>query len=261
MAVVESIEYPFVAVEIQEQAEKPSLDFETNQLISFDPALSTGVLSASVGLSSSKKLFGNYSNEFKYEFSKDGNSYYKLNEPLWLSEGNCLGFYLLGDLTENEIGFEVKGVAQDKSETAELVSVGNLNFFGWEYKEKEFNMQPSRRYKLTGFYVRQAEGELNAKGNFFMDNLHNYNELLNSVSTIKSADIQVYPNPAHEWIYINIPDGNSGCMLQLYTLDGHLIKSSEGVRINVSEVLNGMYILKIKTKTTLTSQVVQIRHY
>ncbi|NDW19144.1 T9SS C-terminal target domain-containing protein [Dysgonomonas sp. 216] len=69
---------------------------------------------------------------------------------------------------------------------------------------------------------------------------------LENIHTIKN-DIGVYPNPATDYLILkNIPEGK--CIIDIYTVSGvHITRTSiqsKGQTIDVSQLQNGMYILK-----------------
>lgn len=86
---------------------------------------------------------------------------------------------------------------------------------------------------------------------------------LNSVNSIMTGDvqsptlgtleltkskIQIYPNPVVDIIKVSgIDDGQT---IQIYNIDGRLIRSENfDSRINISQLISGMYILRITTKS------------
>ncbi len=78
--------------------------------------------------------------------------------------------------------------------------------------------------------------------------------------------IQLYPNPAKEYITIEIPDpGASISSLQIYSMEGKLISHMDtdyqnAINMNVSHIRNGLYLLKINTKTNIYHKVLLIAH-
>ncbi|MEQ1746671.1 MAG: T9SS type A sorting domain-containing protein [Saprospiraceae bacterium] len=72
--------------------------------------------------------------------------------------------------------------------------------------------------------------------------------------------VKVYPNPASDFIYIELPDGGQS-EYQIFDLTGSLIMSgfvSNG-KIDVSSLLPGGYMLQIRSKSTLvTKKIVKI---
>lgn len=73
---------------------------------------------------------------------------------------------------------------------------------------------------------------------------------LMSTSELKSASIQVYPNPTSDYININSKEKIEAA--HLYSADGKLLKMIDGksihTQVSISELPAGSYILKLKTK-------------
>jgi hypothetical protein len=72
-------------------------------------------------------------------------------------------------------------------------------------------------------------------------------------SDLSKNKIQIFPNPVADFIRISgIEDGLS---IQIYNMDGRLIKSEMfDSKIDVSQLVPGGYILKINTRNFQTHQ-------
>lgn len=87
------------------------------------------------------------------------------------------------------------------------------------------------------------------------------NDITTSISDIKSA-FKVYPNPASNFLEIELDNPESSFSWQLLDLQGRSVKNGTargtGTRIELSSMLTGMYILDIQTPTQRTYQKIQI---
>lgn len=92
---------------------------------------------------------------------------------------------------------------------------------------------------------------------------------ISSVNEIEIAEdfFDVYPNPASGVLNITLHDGLNGEIQQveLFQIDGKenkLIagKSSEKITVNVSDLPNGMYIVKVQTKNKFAMKKIIISH-
>jgi cytochrome c peroxidase len=64
--------------------------------------------------------------------------------------------------------------------------------------------------------------------------------------TVHSGNIVIYPNPASDYITVQLPSGNF--FLSIYSLEGKLLKQSSvknNEQHNISELENGVYILRV----------------
>ena len=61
--------------------------------------------------------------------------------------------------------------------------------------------------------------------------------------------IQVFPNPAEDYVQIELPFNETQCVVTLLTCTGDVVKSHEftgiSTRLNLSDVQSGIYILRV----------------
>lgn len=74
--------------------------------------------------------------------------------------------------------------------------------------------------------------------------------MISSTLEINHSTIKIYPNPAVNFIIIDI-DGRLDVQVSLYSLNGQLLKTAKNVsRMDVQSVGSGMYLLEIKDLTS-----------
>ncbi|MBP2617116.1 T9SS type A sorting domain-containing protein [Chryseobacterium jejuense] len=67
------------------------------------------------------------------------------------------------------------------------------------------------------------------------------------IQEVSKGKIQVFPNPVSD--FIQISGINDGQVIQIYNIDGRLIRSEVfDSKVNVSQLTSGVYVLKIKTR-------------
>jgi len=69
--------------------------------------------------------------------------------------------------------------------------------------------------------------------------------------------VKVYPNPVSNIIHISYGTDEIATM-QLYTINGLLLKESQSRDLNVSDISTGTYILKVKLNDAFSSYPVMI---
>jgi hypothetical protein len=72
------------------------------------------------------------------------------------------------------------------------------------------------------------------------------------ISYPKADDFQIYPNPANDVLHINAPD-NSLLDVLVYNYTGTCVLHTKGVNrqpINISQLVSGLYLVKIITENT-----------
>ncbi|XZF12469.1 T9SS type A sorting domain-containing protein [Chitinophagaceae bacterium MMS25-I14] len=86
---------------------------------------------------------------------------------------------------------------------------------------------------------------------------NNGNVTYSNIVTIKSEKknmpvVKVYPNPATDWLQVSYPQLNESASAEIYDMQGRIIfrqvldNNTSLTRINVSGLVNGMYILSLK---------------
>lgn len=84
-----------------------------------------------------------------------------------------------------------------------------------------------------------------------------------SVSTpeLSSTDFHIYPNPAHDFIYIETGKNHQTYNLTIYSLEGKkvLSQTANNLMLDISSLSPGMYVIQIKTHTNQTySQKIRV---
>jgi hypothetical protein len=67
--------------------------------------------------------------------------------------------------------------------------------------------------------------------------------------------VKVYPNPCSDVIYVSVSTDENPFM-QLYSLNGVLLKKIRAKEMNVSDLSEGTYILKVKIREQEGSYVI-----
>ncbi|MFI3239661.1 MAG: Ig-like domain-containing protein [Bacteroidales bacterium] len=229
-------------------------DFEADQLFTPNTDESIGVTGDFRYLrSSAKYLFGTYSSMFLYEYDN-----YKECSAIWdyngdykqIDNGDCVGLYVYGDLNNHELYLGFTAGTDTKYE-----KVCNTNFLGWKYVEITLSsLESGVAYNLTNVKLAQTEAIYTMEGSFQLDNL-----VINRTSGVGAApvisDLSIYPITATTVIDVSAAD--EILKLQLINPAGSVVKSANGTQIVVSDMEDGVYILKITTdKGTVSSKVI-----
>lgn len=241
--IVEPIEYTFKAVDVK-VTDKPVVEtFETAALFSYDAAKSSNVTTATFARNTSDKLFDTSSGKFAYTFSgaSGGLAFYPVANPaLKVNSGQVLGAHLLGDLTGNEIYFELKA-----SDDLQYVKLTDLDFLGWEFAETALSsLTAGKDYTFTGIKIVQVEKPLTSSGSFSVDNLLLYDKLISSVDEQTLSGLHVYQSANKIQV---ISDQERIMSLKLYSIMGALLNRTSENEIDVASFPAGTYILKIST--------------
>ncbi|MEG1765921.1 MAG: N-acetylmuramoyl-L-alanine amidase [Muribaculaceae bacterium] len=232
-------------------------DFEDATQYSVTADASTGFVSATVKADASSKLFGSKCLNFDFEFvGNQGGEivYHNANKnDNFVTSSNKIGAHIYGDMSSHEV------YAIFSSETdIKYVKLCDLTFNGWKYVEIPLNtLEGDKDYSYVGIKLIQNTTPMGVKGAFKLDNLINFGKG-SGVDLIEVASLTVYPNPASEYIIANADGLIEG--MQLVSLSGANVADVAGNTINVSEIANGNYILKIKIAGNYAVRKVVVAH-
>lgn len=210
----------------------------------FDNTLSKSVISASVA-NSTTKLFDSYSYNLAYDFlgNSGGEVVYKFSEPyIQIKKDSILGLHIYGDLSGNEIYLTLSTLSGVFD-----VKLDSLHYNGWKFAEKLIGNAVPEDYtfNLIGLKIVQTSAPLSNKGSIFIDNLLIYNKILSYTSSPNIKNLKIYPNPAKNIIKIERNTNQNIKSVKLFSISGQIIKELSKENINVSDISNGTYILKI----------------
>ena len=85
---------------------------------------------------------------------------------------------------------------------------------------------------------------------------------VSNIENLKNAEIKIYPNPASEFINVQLSDNMSNAKLKIYNISGVLVKDIElndnSDKININELAKGMYIVEIKSNNSTKTQRITV---
>ncbi len=85
------------------------------------------------------------------------------------------------------------------------------------------------------------------KGHIYQIEFNDYYVQVTGINNVSTEQIKVYPNPANDFISVI---GNDNSVVKIYDIHGRLVKTSNSSVVNVSDLSEGIYILKAKDKTS-----------
>lgn len=254
----DTLNFPFIATDERVVDKKVVETYETSGKYMYEPTLSVNVASATVTTSSATKLFGNYSNNMKFSFSSDvgGSVVYKVTNPeVEATNDSTIGLHIFGDLSGNEM-YLLFASESDMKE----IRVDSIHYGGWKFVEIVLTgLKPDTSYKFTGYKVVQRDAPLSKIGNIFIDNMLLYGAPVTSVSSEKVSRVSVYPNPASEIIQVKKDANQVVESMELYSLQGRLIKKSQQHFMILTGVPEGTYVIKLKLNDGVITKPVIIK--
>lgn len=77
--------------------------------------------------------------------------------------------------------------------------------------------------------------------------------ILNSTNDVSELNVELFPNPMHEWTILTISEFNDEGLLEIYTMQGQLVKTIQlthsSTLINKEGLSSGIYLFRIKTNS------------
>ena len=233
-----------------------------------DASLFTGDESTSISVErvpsyyryTSRKLFGSASGQFSYSFadSEGGEAVWKYNGCYHtVLTGAKIGLYVFGDLNNHELYAEFTSGTDVK-----YIKICDVNFLGWKYCEASLDeLLEDFEYLFTGIKVAQRSALYAQSGALYLDNLIYDASGLGVADNLVAGGISVYPNPASDEIFVSGIDAGDVSLMELYDLAGSVVASvSEGNSMNVAEVNEGIYVLKVTSGENVIIEKIIIRH-
>lgn len=78
------------------------------------------------------------------------------------------------------------------------------------------------------------------------------------INDFEYREIQVYPNPTSNGVRINIGENNSLSSIQLFNIQGQILRKVNSSHIDLSSFSSGIYFLKVHTdKGTITKRIIK----
>lgn len=258
-------------MEISFTAKNEGADKEGVLLESFDEAsLFAYNTDETVGISNttpkyykntSDKLFGTAAGKFSYNFSsnREGVVVYDYAGAATdsIMKNDIIGLHVYGDFNDHELYVGVTNGTDTKYE-----KVCDLSFKGWEYHEVAMSsLEAEMPYHLTHIKLVQVTSPITQSGAFYLDNMMLKATNVDGVESVSMNDgnngIKVYPVPASDMIYVEAAEDING--LELIDVNGVKVAGNTGcTSINVENLHQGVYLLKVKTDSGSTLHRVAI---
>ncbi|NDP19790.1 MAG: T9SS type A sorting domain-containing protein [Paludibacter sp.] len=253
---VDPVEINFTASNVAVTDKTIIEDFEVDGKYTYEVAQSQNIISASITKSTTQKLFGTSGYKINAVFlDENAWSIFKINEPsVTTATSKVFGLHVYGDMSGNELQLQFRSEASENE--VRYLKICDLNFFGWEFVEAQFSELES--YKLTGIRIVRKKQLLSASTEIYVDNLLQYATSISSLNLNKSNNgIRIYPNPCKDILHVSVQN-NEKPLLQLYSINGIMLREIQAAEMNVNDIISGTYILKIKLKDTIFSYPLMI---
>ena len=237
--------------------------FEAANLFTYDTTYTVNVAAKPTSAKSTAKyLYDKASNRFAYNFAENHDC-----QVVWnfvapdtvartYAKGDVLGLHVYGDFNNHELWV---GVTQGTDTKYEKLC--DLNFRGWEYKEVVLeSLEAGYDYNFSNIKVVQVSSPITQKGEFYIDNLIKREAEEGGVEDViaDAADaIRIYPIPATD--VFNVDASVAVNKIELFNIRGEKVAEAfNAKKLDVSELPQGVYVLKVKTENETISRKVSI---
>ncbi len=235
--------------------------FETAGLFAYnvDETVGTSNTTPKYTKNSTDKLFNSASGKFSYNFASNRDGVvvwdYAGESTDSIVKGDVIGLHVYGDFNNHELYVGVTSGTDTKYE-----KVCDLTFKGWGYHEVAMNsLESGYPYRLTDIKLVQVTSPITQNGSFSLDNLILKRPDVGGIESVEAnADvIKVYPIPANDIIYVESPEEINA--LEIFSMRGVKVSKNTGkTSINVENLHQGLYLLKVKTDSGTTLHRVTI---
>ncbi len=232
-------------------------NFEDNTLYTLNADKSTKYTEGKITKDTSNKLFDAACVKFVSTFSEAGGEItydFGGTSTFTINTNFHAGLYVNGDLSGCELSCVFESASGEK-----IVKACNIDFLGWKLIEiPSVDFATGEEYQFKGIKVKSTNALQGMKNTLILDNLLRMEGPGSGVENVEIASVKVYPNPASEYVIVN---GDALVeSLQLIGMNGAVVAQTAGNVINVSEIANGTYILKISISGVVTTRKVVILH-
>jgi hypothetical protein len=232
--------------------------FDVASLFAYDAEKSKGVPATTPRYtrSTANKLFGTAGGTFSYTFesNREGDIIWKYNGDVkQFYKGDLVGLYVNGDFNNHElyVGFVGNG-ADIKYE-----KVCDLTFLGWEYHEVELaSLEAGVPYNLCEIRLVQVTSPITQKGSFSLDNMvRTVNTGIEGVAAAKDVEIVLADD------VISVAAASEIKSVELINIQGVKVATAGAANtIDVSELPQGVYVVKVETAKGKTTKRVAVSH-
>lgn len=257
------IDNKFTAVDAG--AEKAGLtidDFES--ATGFTASETAGSNAATCKLSkATDRLQGTGALQVAYTFENDGTDgliEIAKDQPdtVKIYNGSSLGLHINGDMSYNTLSVTLKGLFDGD---LRQVPVGQVTWHGWRYVEVKLDALPQGQpYQFAGLSIAKNGTVMGRSGTLKIDNL-----LLAKASGIDqvlanggNSSVCVMPNPASDYVVASADGFIQG--VELFSNTGALVARNAANYVNVSQVPNGVYYLRVVVGGNATTRKVIVKH-
>ena len=253
--------FTFKAVDVTHAAQGTTvmLDFENaTPPFACNEEISSGIASKGTALKSNDCLFGNYAAKLGYRFADQRLGLVQWDytgEPVIFNTGDRLGLYINGDFSNHDLQ-----VALTSGTDTKYVSLGALDFRGWQYRDVELTtLEAGYPYLLTGIRVVQNTSPITMNGAIGLDNL----TCLAAGAGVEgieatSGDFRAWPVPARDMLNVAGPDAITS--LELYNAAGvKVLEATDASALNVASLVPGVYMLRASTATRTATLRVAVK--
>ena len=204
-----------------------------------------------------------------YGVAWSGDSYDpgKPSFPVTGHPANFCGFYKFLPQNHDTVYINIvlfkNGVPVSYARVSDTITVSDWTSFTLPFPS--YTSVDSAKITLASYFGDNGNYFPHGNSVLYVDNL-SFDNLINSIGEVSSANslVELYPNPASEFVTLKIKNKNSDAVaLNIYKVTGELVRSEmlmqNQQKINIGELNNGIYMVRIQSKSFSENQKLVIQ--
>lgn len=202
-------------------------------VVKHDISVDTSIPNEGVGCNSISYQFGNSQDDILFLIPNYLNYVFTSHDTLIMD--------VYGDFSFNTLAieFSIDGDVRQ-------LELCQLDYLGWRTHVLPLAAMPDGvQYQFTGLRLQREETLLSGSGQIYIDALRRAKGMVDALQETGAEWLSVYPNPASDKVFVVGVD--SDCTLQLFSVDGKLLRQCHGREMQLGDLTASAYILRIST--------------
>ena len=235
-------------------AEKPGMEvvegFESADNYYANVGYTSGTGHTYTLTTSTDRLFGSHSMQLAYEFYDNTRIEIKpMDVPaITFALGDTVGVHVWGDMSYNELR-----ACFSAGDYTYALPLGNIDFHGWRYMTVPIQNLSNKDYKFVGFRIVRGEESMSATGTIRFDNL--LKKASSGIDEARLAGVQVRVDG--DYIVVSADTWVQG--VELIDINGRTLKATGSNCLNVSQVVPGVYLVRVHINGRTATQKIAIQ--
>ncbi len=214
---------------------------------------------------STTRLFGSKSVQVKYDFNGiDNPSVRFCPTQVFVMQEDTIGIHVNGDLSCNNlvgvfrIEYPTGGEYEQKGPNVIEIPFGKLDFAGWRYMTTTITGLDKAYYLEDLKIVGDKDNVIGETGTVLIDDIVKKSRDYSAIDDVQLAGVAVGPSPASDYLVARADHYIQG--VELLDMQGKLVTRNGANYINVSDIPDGLYIMRVYVNNLTSTHKVIVKH-